>query len=137
MKPPDAVQRDIVQQWIAKATEDMDAAVFLLTQGSRFRGAIGFHSQQAAEKYLKALLVRHQIDFAKTHDIEKLVGMLRPAEPGVADVLVEAKWLTRFGVNIRYPGDVPDILPGDEERAVELAGRVREAVMAVLEPYLP
>jgi HEPN domain-containing protein len=81
MKPPEEVQRGLVRQWIAKAAQDMDAAVFLLTQGDRFSGAIGFHSQQAAEKYLKALLVRHQIDFAKTHDIEKLLRILQPVEP--------------------------------------------------------
>jgi len=96
----------------------------------------GFHSQQAAEKYLKALLVRHQVNFAKTHDIEKLLKILQLVEPGVAETLIDAKWLTPFGVEIRYPGDFLETLPGDEGRAVEVAGRVREAVMAVLKPYL-
>jgi hypothetical protein len=31
---------------------------------------------------------------------------------------------------------LPDLLPGDENRALELAGRAKEAVMAVLAPYL-
>jgi hypothetical protein len=48
----------------------------------------------------------------------------------------QAKWLTPFGVEIRYPGDFPETLAGDEVLAVELAGRVKEAVMAVVKPYL-
>ena len=95
-----------------------------------------FHAQQAVEKYLKALLVRHQIEFPKTHDIEKLLRLLRTAHPELADSLLEAKWLTPFGAEIRHPGDFPETLPGDENRAVALAGRVRGAVMTVLGPYL-
>lgn len=48
---------------------------------------------------MKGLLVRHQIDFARTHDIAKLLQVVKPAEPGIADALVEAKWLTPFGVH--------------------------------------
>jgi len=47
--------------------------------------------------------------------------------PDIVDSLLDAKWLTPFGVEIRYPGDFPETLPGDESRAVELAGRAREA----------
>jgi len=95
-----------------------------------------FHAQQAVEKYLKALLVRQQIEFPKTHDIEKLLRLLRTVYPELADSLLDAKWLTPCGVEIRYPGDFPETLPGDENRAVELAGRARDAVMALLGPYL-
>jgi hypothetical protein len=37
---------------------------------------------------------------------------------------------------IRYPADFPETLPGDEARALEVAGRVKNAVMTVLDPYL-
>ena len=41
-----------------------------------------------------------------------------------------------FGAEIRYPGDRPETLPGDEVRACQLAQKVRSAIMAVLDPYL-
>jgi HEPN domain-containing protein len=85
---------------------------------------------------LKALLVRRQIEFPKTHDLERLLHMLREVEPEIAEGLMDVKWLTPFGVDIRYPGDFPETLPGDGTLALDLARRVRDAVMSVLAPYL-
>ncbi len=61
MSPPEEVCRDLVLRWVARANEDLDAALHLLREGGRFRGVIAFHCQQAVEKYMKALLVRHQV----------------------------------------------------------------------------
>jgi HEPN domain-containing protein len=61
MKPPEAVLRQLVRQWLDKATADFEAAEQLSTQGGRFREIVAFHCQQAVEKYLKALLVRRQV----------------------------------------------------------------------------
>ena len=91
---------------------DLDVIDRLMEGGKRFREVVAFHSQQAVDKYLKALLVFHQVELPKTHDIERLLYLLRPVQPDVADVLVEAEWLTPFGVDIRYPGDLPQALPG-------------------------
>lgn len=80
-----------------------------------------FHGQQAAEKYLKALLTRHQIEFAKTHIIRRLLILLEPVDPAMVDALDDVNWLSPFGAEIRYPGDRPEALPGDEVRARLLA----------------
>ena len=102
----------------------------------RFRDVVVFHSQQAAEKYLKAILTRHQIEFPKTHELRRLLELLRPADPELSEALIGLKWLEPFGVEIRYPGDRPETLPGDQHRARQLAQLVRDAVMARLELYL-
>ncbi len=136
MTPPEAELQALVADWVRKAVQDFAGAERLAAEGSEFRELVVFHAQQAVEKYLKALLVRHQIEFPKTHDIEKLLRLLATVHSEIANSLLEAKWLTPFGVEIRYPGDFPETLPGDENRAVELAGRAREAVMAVLGSYL-
>jgi len=58
-------------------------------------------------------------------------------EPSVAEELADAKWLTSFGVDIRYPGDdFPETLPGDETRALGLAQGARAEAMALLSPFL-
>lgn len=51
-------------------------------------------------------------------------------------VLDDANWLSPFGAEIRYPGDRAEALPGVEVRARQLAQKVRDAVMAVLDPNL-
>ena len=47
----------------------------------------------------------------------------------------DADALTPFGVEVRYPSDAPELLPGGETDALEVAGRVKDAVMTLLEPY--
>ena len=44
--------------------------------------------------------------------------------------------LSPFGVKIRYPGDFPELLPGQELTAFDLANRTREVIMALLQHHL-
>ena len=89
------------------------------------------------EKCLKALLTWRQIEFPRTHEIRRLLDLLRASDPGVAQSLLEAKWLDPFGVEIRYPGDGPETLPGDEVKALELARGAREVVERLIAPKSP
>ena len=85
MKPPEEALRELVAQWLEKADRDYAAAEQLLVQGDRFREIIAFHCQQAVEKYLKALLVRQQVEFPKTHDIRALLGLVAEVHPDLAE----------------------------------------------------
>jgi hypothetical protein len=88
------------------------------------------------EKYLKALLVRSQVEFPKTHDIAKLLDRVAAVDAGAAERLRGADALTPFGVEARYPSDAPEVLPGGEIEAIGLARTVGNVVMASLQPYL-
>jgi copper chaperone CopZ len=77
-------------------------------------------------------LTRRQVEFPKTHVIKRRLILLDPVDPVLAHDLDEANWLSPFGAEIRYPGDRPQMVPGDEVRAHQLAQNVRDAVMAVL-----
>ncbi len=136
MKPPEVTLRELVLQWIEKAAADLEAAEQLCAQGGRFRGIVAFHCQQAAEKYLKALLVRHQIEFPKTHDIARLLDRLARVNTSTAESLMDADVLTPFGVDVRYPSDAPEVLAGGETKAIDIARQVRDGVMISLRPYL-
>jgi HEPN domain-containing protein len=135
MGPPEEEIRGLVADWIAKADLDFDTAVRLVAE-ERFRDIVAFHPQQAAEKYLKALLTRHQTEFPKTHVIRRLLILLGPVEPLIAEELDDANWLSPYGAEIRYPGDRSETVPGDQVRALQLAQKVRDTVMATLAPYL-
>ncbi len=62
--------------------------------------------------------------------------MAAPVSPSLAGSLRGADFLTPFGVEIRYPSDAPELLPGGEVQAVETARRVRDTVLEALRPYL-
>jgi HEPN domain-containing protein len=131
MQPLDPNEEWLIGEWIRKAEVDLMAARRIQTEYP-LREIVAFHCQQAAEKYLKALLTRFRIDFPKTHDIEKLLHLAAPVNPSVIETIFPAKWLGPFAVEIRYPGDTPDVLPGDETKAVALATQVRDAVVSLL-----
>lgn len=76
----------VVREWVAKAENDLKTAAHTLKLGKDCpTDTVCFHAQQCVEKYLKALLVWKGIDFPKTHDLEKLIGML-PARRGRVSV---------------------------------------------------
>jgi len=56
MKPPDKIRDEFVRQWLSRAEEDFNAAKHLIPYGASFLSTVCFHSQQTAEKYLKAFL---------------------------------------------------------------------------------
>lgn len=128
MRPPEEVKLGFVRQWLAKADEDIRACEALVNGDPPFCYPACFHAQQAAEKYLKALLTWRQIEFPKTHDIGQLLDLLRPAFPDLASDLRDATLLTPFGVEIRYPGDQPEPTVEETRQALGVAGQVRDAI---------
>lgn len=136
MRPAEETVRSLVAQWVAKADEDLWLIERIAGEARGHPSLVAFHAQQAVEKYVKALLARHQIDFPKTHDIKSLLDLLSSVDPETASHLLEARWLTPFSAAIRYPGDFPDLRPGDEDEAIRTAQRTRAVVMGRLEGYL-
>ena len=132
MRPPEQVKIEIIRQWLAKADQDIRAGEALLAADPPFLYPACFHAQQAAEKYLKALLTWYQIEFPKTHAIEELLDLLEPRIPDIASGLRNAVTLTPFGVDIRYPGDQPEPDRQEARQAMELARQVRDAILPLL-----
>ena len=132
MKPIDETLWTLVRQWIVKADLDYRTAERLLQDEDPIRESIAFHCQQAAEKFMKAFLVANQVAFPKTHSIGRLLDLVTTIDPELTAALESAESLTPFGVEIRYPGDLPELLPGQEKTVFEVAKRTREAIMARL-----
>ncbi len=128
MKPAEVVKEEFTRQWVRKAETDFKTAEHLFQSGPDFSKGAAFHSQQAAEKYLKAFLVWHQIEFQKTHDIETLLKLAGKVDSKIPDVLKDAVILTPYGVDYRYPGEYPQVGRGDAQKAFLLADRVRTEI---------
>ena len=88
MRSREQVIWDLVQGWLRKAEEDFQVAWELMERDRLSYTPVGFHGQQAAEKFLKGLLTRHQIPFPKTHDIEELLVLAEKAVK-ITDMLGE------------------------------------------------
>lgn len=124
--------RELVDQWLEGAEADLIGARTLLPQGRVVLGLVAYHAQQAAEKYLKAFLTHHQIEFPKTHALDELLRRVEAVNRPLADSLRGISVLTPYAVETRYPGGA---VPGSSEeaqRAIELAEQVRDAVLKAL-----
>lgn len=96
---------------------------------------MAFHAQQCAEKYLKALLAFHGIDFPKIHDIERLLALAQLGDR-VSLSVEEQRLLTGYGTITRYPGDYEPVTFSEARRAVALARRVRNVVRKELPRFI-
>jgi HEPN domain-containing protein len=128
MKPPDEVARRLARDWLAKAATDLLVCEQLLGQGAVFSEAIAFHAQQAAEKSLKALLVVRQVEFPKTHDIERLLDLVAVGDGPLADALADVAGLTPYGVEYRYPGEYAPVPADAAVTCVSMARKVHDEI---------
>jgi HEPN domain-containing protein len=91
-------------KWVRKAEEDWEGARDLAARKPPLRDLACFHCQQAAEKYLKALLQEIGAAIPKTHDLRKLLNLLLPHDPTLAPLRRGLLPLSRCAVEYRYPG---------------------------------
>ena len=96
----------LVKEWIEKAEGDYHSAL----REYRARNhpnydAAGFHAQQCAEKYLKAILQRECIRIDKIHDLLALLQLCLPVAPNLELHKELLSNLNPFAVTFRYPGE--------------------------------
>lgn len=132
MRSPEEVKREIYDKWIRRANEDLAVAEQLLADKVPYFGSIGFHSQQAAEKFLKAFLVWHEIEFPKTHDVGQLLKLAEIKDKALSESLQQILILTDYGVDARYPADLPDLTSTEAYQAVGLAKQTKDAILKSL-----
>jgi HEPN domain-containing protein len=132
MTPFEQIRQAMVREWLKKADEDLAVAEYLVSSDRPYFGAVGFHAQQATEKYLKAFLVCHQVEFPKTHDLDELLDLAAKVADPLVDSLREVSVLSVYGVETRYPTDLPDLDLFQAKTALNLATRARDAVRGAI-----
>jgi HEPN domain-containing protein len=122
----------LTREWAQKAEADYDVVLLLLRsrKASRY-GAICFHAQQCAEKYLKGRLVEASVSFPKTHDLAALLALALPIEPSWLVFWADVRRLTEWAVDPRYPGNDP-VTPLETREAVKSLRKVRAAARRAL-----
>ena len=91
-------------KWVHKAEQDWEVAHTLAGQTRPPRDVVCFHCQQAAEKYLKALLQENGLVVPKTHELADILDLLLPSDATLARLRRKADSLTQYAVDYRYPG---------------------------------
>jgi HEPN domain-containing protein len=105
-------QDEYLKNWLYRANEDIAVIDSLFKIDPVFYSStICFHAEQAVEKFLKAFLVFHNVDFPRTHDVDFLLLECKKIDPD--DFNIEFGSLSDFGVDIRYPDNF--YIPGKEE----------------------
>ncbi len=80
-----------------------------------------YDAQQAVEKAMKSVCILHEIVFPKTHDIAYLIKLLEKGNVEVPKELQNAKILTSYAVETRYPEDYEPVDEDDYLKAVKIA----------------
>jgi len=78
------------------------------------------------------LLTWRQVEFPKTHVIGELLDLLATVDAPLAESLAGAAALNPYAVEARYPGDLPEPDFAEATAALDLARKVRNAVMRAL-----
>lgn len=91
------------RKWVRKAEDDWEGAQQLAGRKPPFQDLVCFHCQQAAEKYLKALLQESGAVVPKTHNLKDLLNLLLPHDAALASLGRILQSLSRYAVDYRYP----------------------------------
>ena len=128
--PQNPLPPDHPQAWLRRAQSN------LIRARHRIAGVyledLCFDAQQAAEKSVKAVLIRLNVNFPYTHDLANLLTLVEEGVP-VPPPVQEAAILSDYAVETRYPGLAEPVTEEEYEEAVAIAERVVEWAEAVVE----
>ena len=97
------------ERWLKIVEEDLAVAKVLLKE--EFFSSVAYHSQQAAEKSLKAFLVFKNRPVIKTHDLLKLLKLCSLIDGEFQRLFDAADCVNPFSTKFRYPDEfsIPDL----------------------------
>lgn len=111
--------RDLARVLARKAEGDAKAMRRLASDSEIDDEAVGFHAQQAMEKWIKAVMAIHGLEEVRIHDLGRLLELLSDTGvelPPNADRVDE---LTIYAVPMRYD-ELLDAEPLDRDAAIAL-----------------
>lgn len=113
------------REWFRFADMDLDSAQILFDKMyKKPLEIICFHCQQAAEKYIKGVMLYFGYDVIKTHDLVRLSKVLKD-KTNISSIAYECSFLTQFAVFSRYP-IVINIDEAQAKVALEQAEKVKK-----------
>ncbi len=130
--PPNPALIEETRAWLAEAAKDMRSAELLLANDPELASRSAFHTQQAAEKILKAFLTWHGRRFTKTHNLVRLGKACVKLDPTLEPISSEIALISGWAVETRYPGTWEQPTFQEVLEALEKVRQLREAVLGSL-----
>ncbi len=118
MPPRDG--RDLARVLLERADDDMRLVRRVVDDADIADAIVGFHAQQAVEKAIKAVLAAREIEYAKTHALGYLIGLVEANGIDAPAAVLDAGELSPWAVDFRYETD--------DEPALD-----RQATLALIE----
>ena len=110
--------REEIKKRIQRAKEDLKAAENSLKSGDYDWAS--FQSQQAAEKALKALLIKRTGDFPRVHDLVKLSRLVNASK----EIMILCAKLNPSYIETRYPDLAKDYSKEDALEFIKISGDI-------------
>lgn len=118
---------ELTSEWVAKAENDFYTADLALHAGEfSIPDTACFHCQQCAEKYLKAYLQEHGVEFLPRHNLMPLLELCIPLDKDFETLHSGLRQLESYSVAVRYPG--VNVSVEIAEQAFSQAKRVRKFI---------
>lgn len=118
--------------WLGRADEDLLNMEIVLGAERIPWSTVCFHAQQAAEKYLKAVLIARWHVPPRTHSLTKLAARITQTGAGLPDLAAECSVLDQYPVDARYPEQVPIPDEAQGRAAAAAAGAIVAAAKSLL-----
>lgn len=122
MKPPERSAPDDPREWLNRARGNLARAKVLVPGG--YLEDPCFDAQQAAEKAIKAVMIRRGIDFPYIHDLARLLMTLEARGQPIPEAIRGAARLTQYALHTRYPGFVEPVTETEYQEAIGIAETV-------------
>jgi HEPN domain-containing protein len=128
--------REMFSEWILKADHDLGSAKLVFLHLPDYSDTIAFHCQQAAEKYIKAILFYHRINFQRSHDLVYLLDLL-PRQINISeDMFSKAVTLNGFSVEVRYPDIKVEFSESELKDMISIAEEFRAFALSIIKKTL-
>ena len=122
MRPPERFPPDDPREWSNRAGSNL--ALAKARAAGVYLEDLCFEAQQAAEKAIKSVMLRRNIEYPYVHDLARLLSLLEEAGEIIPDTVRKAEELTPYAVSTRYPGTTRPVAVHEYEQAVEIATAV-------------
>ena len=118
------------EEWMFKAGQDLESSKVLLQAANPLFDIAIYHTQQCAEKSLKAFMAYHGMEISKIHDLKSLLEKCINIDTSFDELYDDCIYLNPFSTLYRYPEG--DLMPMNEEveSALESTLRIREFIIS-------
>lgn len=121
-------------KWLDRAKQDLKLIEVIYKEGLEgLEDSFCYTCQQAAEKLLKAFIIKNEKNVPRSHDLLFLLGLCKKYNDSVLKLTDELTVLNEYSVSARYPNDFEDKRSIEEAKeAYSFINEVKNVIRGLL-----